>query len=490
MWMDYPNELLSTNLLPLQNDSVSEICNKLTRMLIIIVIIMACYSYSYITILIILLIGIISIFLFYMITIKKENFSNLTSKMDNIVSNNNMISGKNTEIPNIHNTYIYNVHTNQPQHTPISELQSFVSEIQKNSPETVRTKNVTSIVQEDTRGYTPITNLNDRVPHTSVQLLHSMDSTNHNRKEPESKERNETIKQKREYYTPDVGTNNNMYQEPVVIAPRIMDSIFASVSTNSIVDENPVQNNGGMSMPTYKKRLSMLQREQTKSDISEAELKRNRVFLRDIQPHSYSFTNERPSINSNIGISSTPQIPELQRKMYRGEDGRNYPFYSRIDPQLIRDDIPEERKRELPSRNEWSEELPQPTQGNPMYNIYDPRFTGYGDASRSYFDTNMGQVKYYYSDIDAYRRPNFVIRNKIDHVDFIDPMGKVDSTYNRTTPLEDINERVNDDWLSKSTEFREDIMEKLMRKNNSESWQLRKAPHSKGARLSTFTSSY
>jgi hypothetical protein len=44
--------------------------------------------------------------------------------------------------------------------------------------------------------------------------------------------------------------------------------------------------------------------------------------------------------------------------------------------------------------------------------------------------------------------------------------------------------------LAKSTEFREDIMEKLMRKNNSESWQLRMAPHSRGSRLSTFTSGY
>jgi hypothetical protein len=165
-------------------------------------------------------------------------------------------------------------------------------------------------------------------------------------------------------------------------------------------------------------------------------------------------------------------------------------LYSRIDPQLIRDDVPEQRKEELPRREKWSEDLPHPARGNPIYDIYDPRFTGYGDESRSYYDTDMGQIKYYYSDVDAYRRPNFIIRNKVDHVDFIDPMGKTWSEYPRTETLDDVTDQVNDDWLARSTEFREDIMEKLMRKNNAESWQTRFAPKSKGARLSTFTSGY
>jgi hypothetical protein len=164
-------------------------------------------------------------------------------------------------------------------------------------------------------------------------------------------------------------------------------------------------------------------------------------------------------------------------------------LYSRIDPELVRDDVPLERKEEMPQRGPWSEYLPET---NPLNEstIYDPRHTGYGDSARAYYDSNLGNVRYYYSDVDAYRSPNFIIRNKVDHVDFVDPMDKVYSEYPRTASLEDVHDQVQTDWMAKSTEFREDIMEKLMRKNNAMNWQMRFAPKSKGARLSTFTSSY
>ena len=149
--------------------------------------------------------------------------------------------------------------------------------------------------------------------------------------------------------------------------------------------------------------------------------------------------------------------------------------------------VSKERKEELPKRNEWSQKMYLEADGN---DPYDPRDTGYSDSNRSYYDTKLGQIKYYYTDTDAYRKPNFVIRNKIDHVDFIDPMSNVDSRYIRSEALDDVHDMVHDDWIEKSTEFRDDIMERLMRKNNSMNWQLRFAPKSKGARLSTFTSSY
>jgi hypothetical protein len=122
--------------------------------------------------------------------------------------------------------------------------------------------------------------------------------------------------------------------------------------------------------------------------------------------------------------------------------------------------------------------------------IYDPRFTGYGDAYRSYRDVPAGQIKYYYTDVDAYKTPNFIIRNKVDHVDLHQPMGNTYSTYPREAALEDVRDQVNDDWMAQSTVFREDMMERLMRPANARNWQLRFAPKQRGARLSTFTSEY
>ena len=61
---------------------------------------------------------------------------------------------------------------------------------------------------------------------------------------------------------------------------------------------------------------------------------------------------------------------------------------------------------------------------------------------------------------------------------------------NRKAALEDIRDIVNDDWTAKSTEFREDMMERLMRPANARNWQLRYAPQSRGAHLKTFSTQY
>lgn len=507
-------DFFSFDIYPLQSDSISTWCIKLLKMLLIIIVIMFYYSYSLKQIGLLFGIGIllIGILFLYVITIKKENFSQVPYKMDDGYTPISELSFPAPVTP------IQSI-TMQPKHTePFLQQTSPVEQFIQSSPINNATTPIenfvekTSPVQQHTiqkQSFTTET-IKPFQPSKSTMSLFSKEgqlpqekqyqtSINLLRSEPKDDQDsfqrmkvNQPMKSK-QYYTPDVGTNARMYQEPVMVAPRIMDPQFSSIRTQFSSDENPLQDFGGMSMPTRKtkRNTSMLfDRRNTEADVSEAQLHKERVYMRDIQPNMYSTTNERLPINSSVGISFTPQLPQLSRKTVRREDGRSYPLYSRIDPQLIRDDVPEERKEELPKREKWSEELPHPARGNPIYDIYDPRFTGYGDESRSYYDTDMGQIKYYYSDVDAYRRPNFVIRNKVDHVDFIDPMGKTWSEYPRTESLDDVTDQVNDDWLARSTEFREDIMEKLMRKNNAESWQTRFAPKSKGARLSTFTSGY
>jgi len=283
----------------------------------------------------------------------------------------------------------------------------------------------------------------------------------------------------------------------VMVVPRIMDPQF-SVSESSYapeINEQPVATLGGMGLPKYKRyrpraqNTSMLL-EPTESDQTVYVPKPNRVFLQDIEPNMYSITNDMTPVNGNLGISSTPQIPDLVKRTIMGDDGKVYPLYSRIDPELVRDDVPEERKQEMPKRGAWSESLPASTNPLNETTLYDPRLTGYGDSARAYYDSELGQIRYYYTDVDAYRSPNFVIRNKVDQVDFVEPMGNVSSMYLRTGALDDVNEQVHDDWMSRSTEFREDIMERLMRKQNAMNWQMRFAPKSKGSNLSSFTSSY
>ena len=443
---------LSIDIMPSYNDSLSTLTTKFILMLLIIVIIMICYSYSYYQIGQVVSIGGIVILIMYLFSNKKEMFSQLTNKMDQVTP----------------------ISIDSPPPTSPIDYDQMQSSQQSQYP-----PQQSQYPPQQSSQFPP--QQSSQYPQTSS--FSSGFSSQTNQSQPIN------------YFTPTLGQNQEIYRQPVRIAPRIMDPQFSSVQTNFPVDRNPVQELGGMAMPVYEKQRVrrpglLMERTSTESEVSHEHLRPYRMFMQDVEPNVYSFTNERTPINSNLGISSTPQMPPLRKEVFRGEDGRSYPLYSRIDPQLVRNDVPEGRLEEMPRRNEWSQDLPGAAPSNSIYSIYDPRFTGYGDSNRSYYDTNLGQIKYYYSDVDAYRSPNFIIRNKVDHVDMIDPMDRVYSEYPRTASLEDVNDTVHDDWMSKSTEFREDIMEKLMRRNNSQSWQLRMAPHSKGSHLSTFSSRY
>jgi len=210
-------------------------------------------------------------------------------------------------------------------------------------------------------------------------------------------------------------------------------------------------------------------------------------YLQNVQPNLYSFSDTAEPINANMGISYNPDLPPRvvdQVATYGG----SYPLYHRIDPQLVREGgIPKERLEEMPRRTQWSAKYNTFDSQDGSVNfedIYDPRFTGYGDEYRSYVDVNLGNVQYYYSDIDAYRDPNFGTRSKVDFIDFVDPMGRIKPEYSRDVGLNDVKKTVHNQYDADNIYFREDLMERLMRKRNQELWQLRAAPIRKDAHTS------
>ena len=216
-------------------------------------------------------------------------------------------------------------------------------------------------------------------------------------------------------------------------------------------------------------------------------------YLTNIQPTEYSYSDVTYPINSNLGISYTPAHPPVVLDQVATPIG-TYPLFHSIDPQLIRDqNIPPERLQELPRRTQWSAKYSgfDAAPGTVNFeDIYDPRFNSYGDPYRSYGDVNLGQVQYYYGDVDAYRYPNFGIRSKVDFIDYTDPMGRVLPEYDRNVGVEDIKQTVHDQYNADTMYFREDLQERLMRKRNRELWQLRAMPLRKNANAGTFTSLY
>jgi hypothetical protein len=221
----------------------------------------------------------------------------------------------------------------------------------------------------------------------------------------------------------------------------------------------------------------------------------NNPLIQTLQPGVYTNPSEYDPINANLGISETPQfepIKEINMPTIQ-EDGsmsENILFnqnlvegYSRKkirDQHLQMLQMPQEETiNEIEETYEpivsesYSEEIPN------LYNIYDPRFSGYGSQNRNYIEPMVNQPRYFYDDINSVRMPNYLVRSKIDSCvtsfgDTYGPMRRDQLTLNETRPLAEKF------YLDNNLNFRNDMMESLMRKRNAEMWQLRQAPQNRG----------
>jgi hypothetical protein len=218
-----------------------------------------------------------------------------------------------------------------------------------------------------------------------------------------------------------------------------------------------------------------------------------KYFLQNVQPNIYSYAVDTTPINSLAnGISYTPQIPpKFRDQVYNREDGLVYPIYTRVDPQLIRDDGVPARLLEQPVRGDWSAKFSsfEAPKGSVNYeDIYDPRFNSYGADSRAYSNVELGNVSYYYSDVDAYRYPNYVIRSDVDFIEFTDPMGKIKPYYQRTAGINDSRPYVDNQFAQDTLYFRENLSESQSRPRLAQAWQQRFAPLSRASHSRSFKS--
>lgn len=183
------------------------------------------------------------------------------------------------------------------------------------------------------------------------------------------------------------------------------------------------------------------------------------LFTTPIQPGVYYTNQVAEPINSNIGISFQQQfLPRTYKK-----DNGNLDIVDH-DPTFA---PPMEDVIEYP-------EEPKPE------NVFDPRFNGYGTSYRNYVDPMTGQPRFPYDDINAIRMPNYVVRSKIDTHVFSDTYGPMQ---NGGLSLNDIRQKAQDVYLEDTTNFRDDIMSRLMRKRNAELWQIKQYPRTGAGRM-------
>lgn len=194
------------------------------------------------------------------------------------------------------------------------------------------------------------------------------------------------------------------------------------------------------------------QREQRFSEIND------QIFTSTVTPGVYYKNEIIEPLNWNIGISFDQQIPP--RKITYDENGDK--IYTGMDPRLY-----------TPIENPpVSIDVPS------TYDVYDPRSNGYGTSYRQYVDKLTGRPRFFYDDVDAIRKPNYVIRSNIDHLRNADTYGPVKSD----EEIEEINKNIRltaeKSFSDQTVDFRTDMMTRLMRKKNAEQWQNRMAPKS------------
>lgn len=174
------------------------------------------------------------------------------------------------------------------------------------------------------------------------------------------------------------------------------------------------------------------------------------LFTNIIQPGLYAETEMVQPIQSNMGITFTQQLPPLVR--HNNEDGST--TYINRDPRIIYPQVKLEKPPATPTPD----------------NVYDPRTQGYGTSYRTYIDEMSGQPRFYYDDVNAIRKPNYIVRSNIDH--WAQQYGPLKDK-EPTCTIAMAQKRFSDDAIS----FREDIQQQYMNKYNTQiGWQRRMAP--------------
>lgn len=174
-----------------------------------------------------------------------------------------------------------------------------------------------------------------------------------------------------------------------------------------------------------------------------------------IQPGVYTRNEIIEPVQSNMGISFTQQF-EPTTCSTDAEGNTEFVYH---DPRLI--------NKEPIVENEFVEE---PNRSN----VYDPRFTGYGTGYRSYIEPVTGQARFYYDDIDAIKKYNYISRNKLDFTDFGQTSGAM--RHKEFDDVCEIRKKAQLLFADETIKQRTELQERLMRKMNTNAWQQKSHP--------------
>lgn len=177
-----------------------------------------------------------------------------------------------------------------------------------------------------------------------------------------------------------------------------------------------------------------------------------------VQPGMYYRSEVLDPVSANIGISYEQQLqPQTARSvapgevMYTDHNAREFVGETYTDSAVT---------------------------GEELQNIYDPRYTGYADNDRQYIDAMTGQPRFMYDDIDAVKRPSYVVRSAVDHLGEFDQTGAM----KHGAINYDYRSVANREFAESALDLRSDIQSRLAQMRYARMQQLRDAPLRGGRR--------
>jgi len=183
--------------------------------------------------------------------------------------------------------------------------------------------------------------------------------------------------------------------------------------------------------------------------------------------------DEQPKTQKNKCTPLNQMGIRLQCDKYRPFPSSCGMAYLGTNPKLV--DIPRGQPILLDRPNYTGQIAP----AIPYKTLYTKEIANYGKGYTDISDINAGQIQYYtMSDTsDAYFKPNFVTPATVTHEVVKDPMGVFRPQYNRVSHQtysykqscpDECDSRTHD-----TLEFRQELMEKQMRKRNEQRWDAR-----------------
>lgn len=183
------------------------------------------------------------------------------------------------------------------------------------------------------------------------------------------------------------------------------------------------------------------------------------LYTSMLQPGVYTRNEIEEPISSNIGISFTQQFEPVTCE--KNCDGVTFIGH---DPNVMQ--IPYIKTKEV---------LPYDRQTH-LADITDPRFTGYGTSYRSYIEPVTGQPRFYYDDVDAYKRPSYLTRSNVDFLPSSLSTQAIPSSEYFNKHNKHSRAIANEAFMNNTVSFRTDMQERLMRKANANMAEKRRFP--------------